>query len=171
MRLKTEQDQGQVISDFVPQIDIGGWIEGKGATATTTGRKLFQYQERKEKRWRPEPGRGRVNWRTFRKWNFMNLGNVWVSEMRERKREESGVPHRSPTEVMGWMMMLTEGNEGKMKVMHIRGEEAWKATICSHSQISQEYSLVRNHGLGLWWYMPFSHHPKVKHHLFSQLLF
>lgn len=50
MRLKTEQDQGQVMSDFVPQIDIGGWIEGKEATAATTGRKLFQYQERNEKR-------------------------------------------------------------------------------------------------------------------------
>lgn len=47
MRLKTGQDQGQVmsdfvVSDFVTQIDIGGWIEGKGATAATTGRKLFQ---------------------------------------------------------------------------------------------------------------------------------
>lgn len=42
MRLKTGQDQGQVMSDVVPQIDIGGWIEGKGATAATTGRKLFQ---------------------------------------------------------------------------------------------------------------------------------
>jgi len=57
------------------------------------------------------------------------------------------------------MMVLTEGNEGKMKVMHIRGEEAWKATISSHSQNSQEYSLVRNHGLELWWYMPFSRPP------------
>lgn len=41
MRLKTEQDQGPVMSDFVPQIDIGGWTEGKGATAATD-RKLFQ---------------------------------------------------------------------------------------------------------------------------------
>ena len=31
-----------VMSDFVPQIDIGGWIEGKGATAAMTGRMLFQ---------------------------------------------------------------------------------------------------------------------------------
>ena len=47
MRWKTGQDQGQVMSDcvmsdFVPQIDTGGWIEGKGATAATTGGMLFQ---------------------------------------------------------------------------------------------------------------------------------
>ena len=37
----------------------------------------------------------------FQEVKLHESGDVWVSGVRKRKRGESGMPHRSPAEVMG----------------------------------------------------------------------